>query len=105
MANHPKLNSDQISEMKRLYSEGDKQADLAKRYEVSITTIRNKLGLGKAKEEEEEAYAPGGMYLRPEMKTAADIAFNSSPEELGQAAVEAVKKKEPPKRRIVGVNV
>jgi len=93
MANHPKLNSDQISEMKRLYEEGDKQADLAKRYEVSITTIRNKLGLGKPKEE------PVGIgTFSPEVEPLMETVYPSD------MFVED-KKKDKPKRRIVGVNV
>lgn len=85
MANISKLTSDQISEMRRLFEEGATQKSLAERYGVSVTTVINKLKMPKV-----DAY---------------ERAFNSTPEELGQAAVEEVKKKEPPKRRIVGVNI
>jgi DNA-binding transcriptional regulator LsrR (DeoR family) len=93
MANISKLTSDQISEMRRLFEEGATQASLAKRYNVSITTVSKKL---KPKLEIE---LPVPTYVKMQE------AFDSTPEELGRAAVEAVKKKEPPKRRIVGVNI
>ena len=87
MANISKLNSDQISEMRRLYSEGASMSSLAKRYNVSITTISNKVKV------KDEPNLPTPTY-----------------QQLVDAEVEAVqeavrKKKEPPKRRIVGVNV
>lgn len=89
MANISKLTSDQISEMRRLHEEGATLKSLAERYGVSITTVNNKL---KAPQ------------VRPLTEEERKLPFLPAVE-LPEPLCEQLKKKEKPKRRIVGVNV
>lgn len=102
MANHPKLTPEQIVEITRLYEqEGVSQAALAKQFGVSITTIRTKLGLGPGKPK------PQPEVVNP-LHEATKQAIASLPillREGGSQHIQEEKKKEPPKRRIVGVNI
>jgi len=91
MANITKLTSDQISEMRRLYSEGASQKSLAERYHVSLSTVAKKL---KA---QHPAIAELGI-TPEELAEARQVV-------LAEPVLEQLKKKEPPKRRIVGVNI
>jgi DNA-binding XRE family transcriptional regulator len=92
MANLSKLTSDQISEMRRLYEEGATQKSLAEKYNVSISTVVNKL---KAKPH--PAIAELGI-TPDELAEARQVV-------LAEPVMEQLKKKEKPKRRIVGVNI
>jgi hypothetical protein len=100
MANHPKLTPDQITELKRLWEEGESQAFLAKKFGVSITTVRVKLGLHPASKKEEKPAEPVSNPLH----AATEQAIKSLPILLREGGSQD-KKKEPPKRRIVGVNI
>ena len=95
MANIAKMNSDQISEMLRLFEEGATKSSLAKRYDVSIGTISNKI---KAAREESKVEEVRTLELR------SDEPYIPPAAEGGVYVVES-KKKESPKRRIVGVNI
>jgi len=94
MANISKLTSDQISEMRRLYEEGATQKSLAERYGVSVTTVIVKLKSATAKQQQAAAIALESATVR-----------SLTEEERKQDWIPEDKKKEKPKRRIVGVNI
>lgn len=103
MANHPKLTPTQVEELKRLYEqEGVSQAALAKQFGVSVTTIRVKLGL----------HPQNKPKPQPEVVDCECDEFDPRPPDVIEQEgpghyvdCEVNKKKEPPKRRIVGVNI